>query len=415
MIGTTKKIWLLVVWFMWSLLSYGIVNATSIWDIDLKFCNISNETWSSILYTKNLQLRLDEWQEWNICMYISNTSNEDIKVKIWFVDGTISNDFDQKKVCKNEWDNANFWKFITINSDSVVVPADWSVTKNAKIKFPQWYAGMVHGCVTYYITTTNQVSQWSSSFDILVRKASFVDVLVSWNFDLWLEFLELEKISKFNRKFFEIVPNDKIKVFENELDKKLTVKIWLRNVWRINQNVNIIWKITNFLWYEKVFETWTRIILWQDEVLIPSLIDDLPFYKWPFDIKYEVSYTPDFEFETDKISSDMRQTLIVFQESKVFFIPWLVIVTIILFIALIVIFIMMRIRHHKKKLQKVLHEKSFYLPYDNKKMPTKKVVKKAPAKKTVKKAVKKVAKKAPAKKAVKKTVKKAVKKVAKKK
>jgi hypothetical protein len=106
----------------------------------------------------------------------------------------------------------------------------------------------------------------------------------------------------------------------------------------------------------------------------------------------------------------MKQTQFVMQEAKIFIMPWLLISILIVIMIAVAIWIIIKANHNKKTLHKTLktHD-SFYLPYENKSMPTKKapakkvVAKKAPAKKVVAKkapAKKVVAKKAPAKKVV---------------
>jgi len=53
------------------------------------------------------------------------------------------------------------------------------VRQKAYIKFPAGLTGMVNGCLTYFVSNAKDTTTIDSAmFDVLVRKASFIDVLV---------------------------------------------------------------------------------------------------------------------------------------------------------------------------------------------------------------------------------------------
>jgi hypothetical protein len=70
--------------------------AASIGDVALRFCTSSGSLEKTVSLTTSGQ------EEKEICMTLINGAYEDTDVNISFVDGTITNDADQKKACKNE-------------------------------------------------------------------------------------------------------------------------------------------------------------------------------------------------------------------------------------------------------------------------------------------------------------------------
>jgi hypothetical protein len=53
------------------------------------------------------------------------------------------------------------------------------VIQKSYVKFPAGLTGMVNGCLTYFVSNTKETTTIDSAmFDVLVRKATFIDVLV---------------------------------------------------------------------------------------------------------------------------------------------------------------------------------------------------------------------------------------------
>jgi hypothetical protein len=59
------------------------------------------------------------------------------------------------------------------------IPAMTKVKQKAYVKFPSGLTGMVNGCLTYFVANAKDITTVDSAmFDVLVRKATFIDVLV---------------------------------------------------------------------------------------------------------------------------------------------------------------------------------------------------------------------------------------------
>jgi len=59
------------------------------------------------------------------------------------------------------------------------LPAGVTLEKQATLRFPSGYNGLIYGCLTYYLSKSNDiVTDGNSMFNVLVRKANFVNVLL---------------------------------------------------------------------------------------------------------------------------------------------------------------------------------------------------------------------------------------------
>ena len=268
-------------------------NAAGIGDVVLRFCNGTGTL------EKTLNLKLDANQNQEICMEFSNQSKEDVEVNLGIVDCVITNDSYQKKACKNEWDKAEFWQYVTYTGTSLKIPANKSVRETASIKFPDGKNGWeVHGCVTYSVA--NQVSNWEM-FSIMVRKANFVDVILSGNVILWLHFIDLPTINN------NLSKNPKIGITYDKESDTISAQTTLENKGSVSETVTITGTIKSLLG-TKTFVTETRTIFPNQTSTITSTIDSLPRYKGKFTISYKVSHLPASETDQTKTETIPTET-----------------------------------------------------------------------------------------------------------
>jgi len=266
--------------FLTSLFLFGIIllsstYAANIWDVALRFCN--TET-----LEKTISLTTSWQEEKEICMTLINWSYEDVNINISFVDGTITNDTDQKKACKNEWENENFWQYMSLESNIIKVPARWQAFFTGVLQLPEEAAWEIRGCVTYFIANdTNQ----KEMFTIMVRRANFIDVFAKGVVTVWLEFIDVESQTK------SISKNPKIVSFFNKDEKKLYIQAMLNNKWTAEQWITIKWEIKNRFWYKKTFFEEKRTLFAKQTSMINNVVEKLPFYKGPFTITYTVEHS----------------------------------------------------------------------------------------------------------------------------
>ena len=87
--------------------------------IEVDFCNKPGE--------KTINYIVAPWSQQDICLKASNASAQDIEVTIGFVDGTVTNDQRKNKACMQQWEDKNFWQYVTGFETSFTVPANDSV------------------------------------------------------------------------------------------------------------------------------------------------------------------------------------------------------------------------------------------------------------------------------------------------
>lgn len=168
-----KKIRFLILFIPFVILGIFFVSAdntilnTSFWFSD-------NEWW----WTSDINFDLTGWDTKQFIMKIANNSSQTITIKLWFVDGTTTNDSYQSKACKNEWENQKFWQYVALSGNSVF-SISWNSNKIIywSISFPTNISWPIVGCVSHYIYTWNW---WT--YNILARKVNFmnINVTTSW-------------------------------------------------------------------------------------------------------------------------------------------------------------------------------------------------------------------------------------------
>lgn len=270
--------------------------AANIGDVALRFCN--TET-----LEKTISLTTSGQEEKEICMTLINWSYEDTNVNISFVDGTITNDADQKKACKNEWENQNFWQYMSLEENTITVPARWSTIFTGILKLPEEAAGEIHGCVTYFIANdTNQ----KEMFTIMVRRANFIDIFAKWVVTIGLSFVDVESQTK------SLSKNPKIVSFFNKDEWKLYIQAMLSNKGTAEQGVTIKWEIKNRFGYKKTFFEEKRTLFAKQTSNINNVINNLPFYKGPFTISYTVEHSANI---AEGLETDIQEKEWIISES----------------------------------------------------------------------------------------------------
>jgi len=147
--------------------------------VDVSFCT----TWvGTIAYS------LSPAENKKLCYVVSNSSDVDVHVKIWFVDGGFTNDQRKNKSCQQDGQIMNFAQYVTGYEDVVSLPPRSEVQRFASLKFPENFTWTRNGCLVYSL---GGVEMWGKvTFTVLMRKAKFIDV----------NFLEGEQVSHVKSK-----------------------------------------------------------------------------------------------------------------------------------------------------------------------------------------------------------------------
>ncbi len=269
-------------------LSFLVTNISyaAIWSVTMSFCQ--EGTWKQ---WKSLVLELNQNQKQEICMAFSNQSSEKVKLSIWFVDGTITNDTDQKKACKNEGEKEIFWQFVTWYENSFELPGNTTLIKKASIEFPDSYAGLINGCITYSEIDSQDIQHQESGkmFTIKVRKAHFIDALISGEVTMWLS-LRSFSWNAFPRHSLSREP--KLYSYRDPTTNELVAIMEAVNSGSIPYKVSISGSLSNRFGYSYSIIDTPRQIVAGDTIQFKYKIDKLPRYYGFFDYSFVVAYEP---------------------------------------------------------------------------------------------------------------------------
>lgn len=137
-------------------------------NIEVKFCGSD---------AKTKKYNIIAGEEKDICLEIINSADKDVLISMDFVDGTFTNDQWKNRACMDNNAKEKFGQYITGIENSFVVPAKSSIIKHAKLDYPKNTKGNILGCLVYY---TKGVSMWwDLDFNILIRRAKFIDVSIT--------------------------------------------------------------------------------------------------------------------------------------------------------------------------------------------------------------------------------------------
>lgn len=306
-----KKIWLL-----WAVLAISMATcmtfAQNVWWISVSFCNDGKQT-------KSLSMMADAGVDTEICMDFANSSENDVTINYGFVDGTVTADQYKNKACKNEWDIEKFGQYVTQDTKEILVPSMQVVRQKAHVKFPAWLSGLINWCLTYYVKN----EWWSdgSMFNVLIRKASFVDVLVWWEMKRWLQLSESDPVSyTYDKK-----------------TKNYTVYVSLDNLWTVDESVSLSGTISNNFGYTADIETVQDKIPSDSTAKLALNVWEIPRYKMTYHIDLSVVSTPSFVFSEDLVPDNLKQSKNIDISLSIFVFPRVVIYGLIWLIVLILI------------------------------------------------------------------------------
>lgn len=240
---------------------------------------------------KSLIVELNQNRKQEICMAFTNQSNQKINLNIGFVDGTITNDGDQKKACKNEGEKEIFWQFVTWYQNIFEIPANSTIIKKATIEFPDSYAGIVNGCITYSESNTQDIqhNEDGKMFSIKVRKAHFIDAIISWEVKMGL-FLKSFSWNAFARHSLSREP--KLYSYRDPATSELIAIMEVVNSGSIPYTLSISGHLWNRFGYQHNIIDTSRQIVAGDTLQLKYKIDTIPRYYGFFDYSFVLAYEP---------------------------------------------------------------------------------------------------------------------------
>jgi hypothetical protein len=315
-------------------------NVSNLGDLLIRFCN--DETAALEWWTKELQMTATPETEEEICIYIVNGGPTEVEVELGFVDGTITNDAEQKKACQPESSMSQFWQYVVASQTGFVIPARTTIETTATVTFPQDTAGMVYGCATLKILGNPQTD---GAIQVVSRRANFIDVSVKGVLRSSLQVVNQplpvgRVVHNKDPRFY---------ILSNPTTDELFWKIVLRNDGNVAQYVSLQpstkrrGKTTNY-------ETISKRILPQQEseFLIP--LTDKPWRDGALEISASITSNAVLEEGTDLDEQDIdlseKQELIT---TKTLFIPWVILFTVLWILLLWLIISGTKKKKHKHK------------------------------------------------------------------
>ena len=301
---------------------------TKLGDITIRFCNNVGEDNNPADLTKELLLNTEAWKTEDICVLLWNGGETDVSVSLNFVDWTITNDADQKKACGSESAKSSFWQYVETDETEFIIKAGETIQTNATLTFPDGFAWQVLGCLTTQIKSANTevLAVENSMFEIETRKASFIEVNISWDVVINLEAVAGTESSTLKNLW----RNEKLFIYKDFSDGTYKAKTKLINKSNVDLEVNIKPLMEDILWTLYALEDQTLRIPWGEsrEVIIP-LEKHIPMYKWPLSVYVDVTYVPKTSFT---LSEDDKKERSLSLWSSFLIIPWKI-----LWVALLVI------------------------------------------------------------------------------
>lgn len=298
-----KLLLIIVLWFLVSLPKVIGAKNNLISFVDVSFCN---DKWDT---EKDLNIKLIPGVEKKICVQIKNNSNIPIKLNLDIVEWSITNDAYKNKACKVEW--WDFVKYISIPwwDDVINLEANTTIKKDVKIKFPYWIKWVQHWCLTYSIASAWNTNK-NEMFDIVIRKANFMDIFIDNKVDI-KNILELEDIQSKS-----LSKNKKIRTFFDQKNN-LILEFNILNNSIIDESIIVTWNISDYFGYSKDFEIKAKTIYSNTEEPFQINLWKLPVYKWLFKTKFNLSYKPIFTFDTNNITEDILKWWVIAQNFSI--------------------------------------------------------------------------------------------------
>ncbi len=170
--------------------------------IEVDFCEVPGQ--------KTIEYNLKQWVYKKFCLLISNYSDQDKIVNIWFVDQALTNDQWKNNSCQTEERDNVFTSYVTGFQKSIPIKSNSQLKIYPKIWYPSNWTWTMSGCLVYHLGTSDS---WGSiQYSILMRRAKFINLNIENDtnigfvrinyFVLWVLFLFVVFVWIFFKKKF---------------------------------------------------------------------------------------------------------------------------------------------------------------------------------------------------------------------
>lgn len=270
---------------------------------------------------------VEPWEKKEICIQFLTASPTPVKIEYGFVAETW--DANGAPTCDSSVtiDKNDFAKlFKNDNKREIITQNDTPATIKEKIFVPIWMAWSIKGCISY--TTQSPYATWIGwMFNMVVRKV-FPMSLFIWSGGSIKNSIEVLKNS-----WGSYSSDSKIKAIVDS-ENNLNLGFLIENKGNITQNIIITGKVYNFFWFQKEFSIQNGVAPWDKNELVWN-IWLLPWYKWLFSVKYNITNTPSFDFDATSIDAKYKQSGYVSGNAQIYIFSWISLIIIIVFILMI--------------------------------------------------------------------------------
>lgn len=241
-----------------------------------------------------------------------------------FVDWEITKDSLQNKACSNQW--KIFSQYVDFHLNFIELEPWSKIQKTGQLLFPLWYSGEINWCFVYMVPDSKKIIEQSGSFfDILVRKANFIDGYVVWEFKRAL-----------------LLDTGSIDFYTDSLDSSLVVLLPFKNKWFVPEFLQFTWLLLNSLGYER-FVTSSKIIQYWTSSVVEFRFADIPFYKGLYRFSFQWLSVLDTKLDLSYIAEENKIPLNFFYKKNIILVPWILLFWIIwFFIVLFVLRLILR-------------------------------------------------------------------------
>ena len=289
-------------------------------------------TWVSFWYcnewvdnlSETLNYAIKQWEPFKVCFMMSNSANQDIKVRIRLVDLV-------NWLCSVN--DRSIYNFIPEEDvkwfEEITIPAWNYIIKDFQITYPVWIEWDQWACTMFNIIKDSE-AQWNV--------AAVVNRAYPMKFFVW----GLSDIKN-------IIDVDNIELSLDD-NKDLIMNFDIKNEWNLENLVELSGTVSNMFGYSKKFSIEWWHVLPGNHWHVEANLWSIPSYGWLFNIDFNAFATPYFSYDISKSSID--PSLIEMKtfdfSTKYFKMPWLI-------IAIVIVVILLLITMFRKPKQKVVY------------------------------------------------------------
>jgi len=266
--------------------------------------------------------------EKEICLQMTSDADKPVEVIYGFPNTIVNSQWD--KTCSSDMSSWNsFSKFFVFSGEKkVVVRPGIPVKITERFLAPLWMSGEINWCFVYTLKElTTERKEWQM-FSVITRKVYFLDFFVWWSWSIH------NNIDVLQTTWWVFSTDKKIKA--NMKDENLLLWFKIKNNGNVTQNIDIVGKVYNILWFEKSYEK-RQINIKPGEVKDIDLdVWIVPAYKWFFTVKYSIQNTPVFPFDTSNMDQKITKWWEITNKATVFIFSWVAVIVMILMVLILI-------------------------------------------------------------------------------